>query len=46
MLPQPALTEQGAAVSAATPSRNAIVAMINVVARLIFTFHYHFVIAA
>jgi len=33
------VTEQGAAVSAATPSRNAMTAMINVVARFIFTFH-------
>jgi len=39
------VTEQGAAVSAATPPTNAIMAMMNVVARVIFTFHYHFVIA-
>jgi hypothetical protein len=40
------VTEQAAAVSAATPATNAIMAMTNVVARVIFTFHYHFVIAA
>jgi hypothetical protein len=39
------VTEQGAAVSAAMPPTNAIMAMMNVVARVIFTFHYHFVIA-
>ena len=39
------ITEQGPAVSEAALSRNAMMAMINVVARVIFTFHYHFVIA-
>ena len=44
-LPQPEkVTEQGAAVSEATPSRNVMMAMINVV-RFTFTFHYHIVIA-
>jgi len=33
------VTEQGMAVGAATPSRNAMMAMMNVVARFIFTFH-------
>jgi len=33
------------AVIETTPSRNAMVAMINVPARVIFTFHYHFVAA-
>jgi hypothetical protein len=39
------VTVQGVAVDAATPSRSAIMAMINVVAPVIFTFHYHFLVA-
>jgi type IV pilus biogenesis protein CpaD/CtpE len=39
------ITEQGPAVSEAALSRNAMMAMINVVARVIFTFRYHFVVA-
>jgi hypothetical protein len=38
------ITEQGPAVSETTPSRNAMMAMTNAVGRVIFHFHYHFVI--
>jgi hypothetical protein len=37
------VTEQGVPASETTPSRNVTMAMINVAARFIFTFHYHFV---
>jgi hypothetical protein len=39
------VTESGVAVSEATPSRNVTMAIINVVARVIFTFQYYFVVA-
>jgi len=39
------VTEQGVAVSKATPTRNIMIAMIDAVARVIFTLHYQFVIA-
>jgi hypothetical protein len=46
VLPQPGLvTEQGVAVSEAMPSRNVTMAIINIVARVIKTFHYQFVVA-
>jgi hypothetical protein len=43
--PEGLVTEQGAAVSEATPTRNVIVAIIEVRVRGIFTSRYHFVVA-
>ena len=43
--PEGLVTEQGAAVSEATPTRNVIVAIIEVGVRGIFTSRYHFVVA-
>jgi len=46
VIPHEALvTVQGVAVTAARASRNAMMTMIDVVVRVIFTFYYHFVIA-
>jgi len=46
VIPHAALvTVQGVAVTAARASTNAMMTMIDVVARVIFTFHYHFVVA-
>ena len=39
------VTVQGVAVTAARTSKSAATAMINVAARVIFIFHYHFVVA-
>jgi hypothetical protein len=36
---------QGVAVTATRASRSAVMAMINVAARVIFIFHYHFFVA-
>ena len=39
------VTVQGVAVTATRASRSAVMAMINVAARVIFIFHYHFFVA-
>jgi hypothetical protein len=39
------VTEQGVAISETTPTRNVIIAIINIGVRAIFTSRYHFVVA-